>query len=273
MLGRSGFELPVCNGQESGVGPEIWKDAAGASFLPGIENAVDDADCGNDGDYPQNLSHAIEDPANHQQHEALGTLHEADFALGNKGFGASAGVADHHRTRRGDGGENDIRRAAADGIVDKKAEIESQVGVTIEGGVVESAEGSDAILAASDLAVEHVQKTRTKNDDRSGAELSDSKTGGRTEIDEQAKKSEQIGIDARRGKRAYNLVNAPFGAGADRACKSRHIVRPVKNHTVERVDSQMPRLRGAAKWRLSCGQIGRAAKLSKRSLTLRRGNT
>src|ERR1700730_1743172 len=66
------------------------KDAAGAGFLPGEIDAVDDGECGNHSDNPKNRPHAIEEPADDEQHDALGALHKADLTQGNEGLSAGA---------------------------------------------------------------------------------------------------------------------------------------------------------------------------------------
>ena len=168
---------------------DAGEDAAGAGFLPGVIDAVDDGDGGDDGDDPEDGAHAVEDAADDEEDEAFGALHEADFAEGNERFGAGAGVADHHGAGGGDGGENDIRSAAADGIVDEEAHVEGHVGVAVERGIVKGAEGGDAVLAAGDLAIEHVEEASKENDQRAGEETTDGKKGGGDEINDQPKKS------------------------------------------------------------------------------------
>jgi len=168
---------------------DAGEDAAGAGFLPGVVDAMDDGDSGNDGDDPEDGAHAIEDAADDEQDEALGALHEADFAERDEGLGAGAGIADHHGASSGYGGEDDVGSAAADGIVDEQAHVEGHVGVAVERGIVESAEGGDAVLAAGDLAVEHIQEAGEENDQRAGEETADGKKGGGGEIHDQPQKS------------------------------------------------------------------------------------
>jgi hypothetical protein len=52
-------------GKTGGLKRELdaGEDAAGAGFLPGVIDAVDDGDGGNDGDDPKDWAHAIEDSA------------------------------------------------------------------------------------------------------------------------------------------------------------------------------------------------------------------
>src|ERR1700747_3516320 len=99
--------------------PDSGEDAAGAGFLPGEIDAVDDGEGGNNGNDPENRPHPIDEPAYDQQDKALGALHEAYFAQGDEGFGAGARIADHDGAGSGDRGQDDVGSAAADGIVDQ----------------------------------------------------------------------------------------------------------------------------------------------------------
>src|SRR5713226_6610520 len=84
-------------GKRCGLKRELdsGEDTAGAGFLPGEIDAVDDGEGGNDGNDPEYGAHAIEDSADDEQNDALGALLEADFAQGDEGLGAGAGIADH----------------------------------------------------------------------------------------------------------------------------------------------------------------------------------
>src|SRR5713226_8653425 len=198
------------------------EDTAGAGFLPGEIDAVDDGEGGNDGNDPKDGAHAIEDPADDEEHDALGALHEADFAQGDERLGAGAGVTDHDGAGGGDGGEDDVGSAAADGIVDQEAHVEGHVGVTVESGIVEGAEGGDAVLAAGDLTVEHVQEAGEENDQSAGEKTANGKEGGGDKIHNQPKKSEEVGINSGGGDRANNFVQQPFAAGSNCAGKGSH---------------------------------------------------
>src|SRR5258707_11175669 len=100
---------------------DAGEDAAGAGFLPGVVDAVDDGEGGDDGDDPEDGAHAIEDAADDEKNDAFGALHEADFAQGDKRFGAGAGIADHDGAGGGDGGEDDVGSSATHGVVDQQA--------------------------------------------------------------------------------------------------------------------------------------------------------
>ena len=198
------------------------KDTSRAGFLPSVVNAMDDRDGGNYGDDPENLGHAIEDTADDEQHEALGTLHKTNFAKRDQGFGAGAGVTDHHGASGGDGGEDNVGSAAANGIINEQPHVQGHVGVAVEGGIVEGAESGNAILPAGDLTIEHIQKSREENDEGPGAEFSNREACGGGEIDEQAKKSKQIGINAGGGERIDDSLQQPFRACTNRSGESIH---------------------------------------------------
>ena len=155
---------------------DAGEGAAGAGFLPGEDDAVDDGDGGDDGDDPEAGGHAVEYAADDEEDKALGALHEADFAERDERFGACASVADHYGACGGDSREDDVGRAAADGIIDEQAHVERHVGVTVESGIVERAESGDVDLAAGDLAVEHVEEAGEEDDERAGEEMADGET-------------------------------------------------------------------------------------------------
>ncbi len=73
-------------------------ELAAFGFHVGVADAMDDRDGGEDGENPEGGGHhvpALEEGAEDDQDDALGALHEADFAGADEGFGAGAGVADH----------------------------------------------------------------------------------------------------------------------------------------------------------------------------------
>jgi len=165
------------------------EDATGASFLPGEIDAVDNGERGNDSNDPQDWAHAIEEPSDDEQDETLGPLHEADFAEGNKGLGAGAGIADHDGAGGGDSGKHDVGSATAHGIVDQEAHVKGHIRIAVERGIVKGAEGGNAVLAAGDLAIQNVQEAGEENDQRASEEASDGKESGSGEIHNQTKKS------------------------------------------------------------------------------------
>ena len=95
--------------------------------------------------------------------EALGTFHEADFAGGNQRLGTGARITHHNRSGSGHGRQNDVGSPSVDRIIDKQPHVQGHIGITIESGIEKSAKCRDAPLAASHLAVEHIQKSRKKD--------------------------------------------------------------------------------------------------------------
>jgi len=173
---------------------------------------MDDGKRGNDGNDPEDGPHAIEEPTDDEQHDALGALHEADFAQGNEGLGAGTRITDHDRAGGGDRGQNNVGSAAANGVVDEKAHIEGHVRIAIERGIVECTKSGDAVLTPRHLPIQNVQEAGEKNDQRASEEAADGKEGGSDEIHNQSEKSEEIRIDARSGDHANNFVEQPFAA-------------------------------------------------------------
>src|ERR1019366_6626592 len=109
-------------------------------LLEGVDHAVDHGDVGEHRDHPQHRRHAIEQGADDDQHDALRTLQEANFALGNGVLRASPRIADHHRPHHDDGGEHDVEEAIDAGVVDQQADVQRQVRVTVQHGIEEAAE-------------------------------------------------------------------------------------------------------------------------------------
>jgi len=195
--------------------PDSGEDAAGAGFLPGEIDAVDNGERGNNGDDPEHRPHAIDEPTDDEQDKALGALHKADFAQWDERLGAGARVTDHDGAGSGDRGQNNVGSAAADGIVDQEAHVECHVRIAVEGGIVEGAKGRDAILATSHLAVQDVQEAGEENNQRAGEELAHGEESGGAKIHDEAKKCEEVGIDPRGGDHANNFIEQPFAAGSN----------------------------------------------------------
>ncbi len=173
---------------------------------------MDDGEGGNDGNDPEDGAHAIEDSADDEEHDALGALHKADLAQRDEGFGAGARIAHHDGAGGGDGGEDNVGSAAADGIVDQEAHVEGHVGIAVESGIVEGAEGGDAVLAAGHLPIQNVQEAGEENNERAGEKSANGEESGGAKIHDQAKKCEEVGIDSRGGDYADYLVEQPFAA-------------------------------------------------------------
>src|SRR5260370_21728701 len=204
-------------GKRCGLKRELdaGEDTEGAGFVAGEIDAVDDGEGGNDGNDPEDGAHAIEDSADDEEDDALGALHKADLAQRDEGFGAGARIAHHDGAGGGDGGEDNVGSAAADGIVDQEAHVEGHVGIAVESGIVECAKSGDAVLAAGDLPIEHVQKAGEENNQGAGKETANGKEGGGDKIHNQPKKGEEIGIDSGGGDGANNFVQQPFAAGSN----------------------------------------------------------
>ena len=152
--------------------------------------------------------------------EALGALHESNFAERDQGFGACAGVADHYGACGRDRSEHDVRSTAADGIIDEQAHVQGHVGVAIQGGIIKRAKGGDAVLTAGDLAIQHVEEAGKENNQRAGEEVADREHTRGHEIDHESEECKEIRVHACGGERSDNFVRsypakAPLLAGMD----------------------------------------------------------
>ena len=135
----------------------------------GEADAVDHRDGGEHGEHPQDGSHAVEERADDDQHDALGTLHEADLAGGDERLGAGAGVADHDRGGHDEGDQHHVEEAVGAGVIDQQAEEDRHVGVAVNDRIEESAEDGDLVGGAGHPAVHHV-KDAGADDDQPGVD-------------------------------------------------------------------------------------------------------
>ena len=208
---------------------EAGEGAPGAGFLPRIYYTVNNGERGDDRDDPKRGSHAIEEAAHDEEDDALGALHEANFAERDERFGAGARVADHHRACGGDRREDDVGRTAVDGVIHQQSHVERHIGVAIESGIVEGSERGDFIGAAGDLSIEHVEEAGEKNYERGGLEAAGGEHYGGCEIDDEPDESKCVGINSSGGECTDNAVEQPAASFSDRACDGHR--EPV-NHTL-----------------------------------------
>ena len=141
-------------------------------LLVGVEDAVDDGDGGDDGEHPEDGGHdspSFEEGAEDDEDDALGTLHETDFALADEGLRAGAGVADHQRGDHDKGGEEDVEEPVAARVEDEEPEEEDDIGVAVDDGIEECSEDGDLLGLAGDASVHHVKDARA-DDDQAGEE-------------------------------------------------------------------------------------------------------
>jgi hypothetical protein len=192
-----------------GVGPASFGgelEFAAFGFEVGVADAMDDGDGGHDGEDPEGGGHGVptlEEGAEDDEDDALGALHEADFAGTDEGFGAGAGVADHERGGHDEGYEEDVEEAVAAGVEDEQAEEEGDVRVAIEDGIEEGAEDGDLVGLAGDAAVDHVEQAGADDDEAGVKEHADVVVGARVaeeeggdDVDDEADEGEGVGGDA-----------------------------------------------------------------------------
>src|SRR5271170_4039496 len=196
--------------------------------LVGVADAVNDGDGGEDGENPQHRGHdspAVEERAQDDEDDALGTLHEAHLALADQGLGAGAGVADHERSDHDEGREEDVKEAIAARVKNEESEEEDNVGVAVDDGIEEGSEDGDFIGLAGDAAVDHV-KDAGGDDDQGGIQeetnivafIGEAKEDGGAGVDDESDEGEDVGRDA--GERETvddgleeNSAGAAEGAG------------------------------------------------------------
>ena len=176
---------------------------------------MDDGERGNNGNYPENRPHAIEDPTDDEQHNALRALHKADLTQENEGLGTGASVTHHHGASGSDRGEDNVGCPAAHGVVDQEAHVEGHVRIAVKRGIVECAEGRDAVLPPRHLPIQHVQETGKENDQCASEETANGKESCRAKIHNQSEECQEVGIDSCGGNRPNYFVKQPFAAGSN----------------------------------------------------------
>ncbi len=196
----------------------------------GEADAMDDRHGGKDREDPERGGHsvpALKQRAEDNEHDALGALHEADFALADKGFGAGAGVADHEGGRHDERDQADVEIAIAAGVEHEQAEEECHVGVAIQNGVEKGAEDGNLVCLAGDTAVHHVKEARPDDDEAGIEKHADvvfcagvAEEEGRDDVDDEADEGEGVGRDARQGETVDDLLQQPAAALAECACPS-----------------------------------------------------
>ena len=100
------------------------------------------------------LNRAPDDDENH----ALGTLEKADLAARDGVFGASAGVTDEHGACHDNRCQHDIEKAIDGSIIDQEPHQNGKIRITVEDGIEETAEASNAVGFASHAAIDHIEK-------------------------------------------------------------------------------------------------------------------
>ena len=161
--------------------------------------------------------HAIEQRADDDQHHALRTLQESDFALGDGVLGARPRVTDHYRSRHHDGGQHDIEEAIDAGVVDQQADVQRQVRVAVEDGIEEAAEARHLVGGARHAAVHHIEDRGAGHDHAGPAETARGEQPRRPDIDQQPEKRQHVGVDLRQREPAHDAIDDRTEEQTDRA--------------------------------------------------------
>src|SRR6202042_427637 len=98
---------------------------------PGVADAVDYSDRGEDCDYPEDWGHAVQEGSEDDQDQAFGPFHESDAAGTDQAFGAGAGVADHDCADHDEGGQHDVEETSAAGVATAQTEKLNGVAVAL----------------------------------------------------------------------------------------------------------------------------------------------
>src|SRR5215469_950084 len=131
---------------------------------PRVLNAVDHGNGRENGNHPQDRSHAIEQSADDNQDQALGSLHEADSTGADERLRASAAVADHDGTHDHISSENDIEEPPAASVENEQAKELGGIAVAVNHRVKERAKAGNAILRASHFAVHQIKEAGADDD-------------------------------------------------------------------------------------------------------------
>ena len=193
------------------LGVQLFADGGHAfGELIGVLDAVDHRDGGEYRQNPEDRGHdspLLEEGSEEDEDDALGSLHEADFAFANESFGAGARVADHQGRDHDKGDEDHVTEAVDSPVVDEKAEEEDNVGIAVDDGVEEGSEDCHLVGLASDAPVDHVEEAGAE-DNAAGVEEHDSSVGsvglaeeeGGNDVDDEADEGEHVGRDSCKGQ-------------------------------------------------------------------------
>src|SRR5580704_13286906 len=191
---------------------------------PGVAHAMDDRDCAEDCDDPEDGGHAVEESSEDDQDQAFGAFHEADAAFADQAFGAGAGVADHDGADHDEGGEHDVEEAVAAGVEDEQAEELRRVTVAVDDGVEEGSEAGDAVGGAGDFSVDEIEESGKENYQAGVKEqmLLRHRVGGaeqdcRPGVYDESHEGEHVGIDARQGEPADDGLEEHSAGAAEGA--------------------------------------------------------
>ena len=150
---RMAIDPQIVGQRRALVGPEerAVEEAARARPWSGMRQAVQSRDtCNRSGsrtvridstqDHPQHGRHAVRERADHEQHDALGPLHEADLALLDQRLGARARVARHDREDQRQRRDHHVVAAAELRVQEDQPGQQREIGKAIERRVPERAE-------------------------------------------------------------------------------------------------------------------------------------
>lgn len=197
-------------------------------LLVGIADAMNHGDGGKNSQHPKYRGHdspAVEQRAQNNQHDALGPLHETDFATPDQRFGAGAGVADHDGGDHHEGDQHNVEETVSASVVDQQPKEQGDVGIAVDYGIEKRAEDGDLLRLAGNAAVYHVENAGADDDETGVREhfhvilrVCESKQKGGSRIDDQPHERQHIGRNTGQRQPIHNLLQDDATALSECAC-------------------------------------------------------
>src|SRR4051812_48711930 len=219
------------------VGPEEGAvEEAGDAFLGrqrqaieievGVVDAVGDRENRQDQHHPQHAGHPVGGGANHQQHDALGALHEADLALLHQRLGAGPRVAGHDREDQRQRRDHYVVAASQLRVEEDQAGQQRQIREAIERRIPERAELGDGVGEVRDLAVDEVEDVRDQHDHERQHEVAEAERPRCGDVDDHPDQRQRVRMDPQRDAQVDDRAQRLHAGRADDARERPSLVLP-----------------------------------------------
>ena len=163
----------------------------------------------------QHRAHPIGERADHEEHDALGPLHEPDLALRHQRLGARARVAGHRREDQGQRRDQHVVVPAQRRVQPDQPGEQRQVREPIERRVPEGAEGRLLARDVRDLAVDEVEDVGDDHDHAAPLEVIVGEREPGADVDQHADERQDVGVNAERDRGVDDRAQGEHAHRAD----------------------------------------------------------
>lgn len=164
----------------------------------------------------------VQERSDNQQNETLRALPETDAATVNERFGPRLGIADHHGAGHHKTGEQSVKETIDGGVVDKKAEKNGQIRITMQNGFQKGIEKIDARLAMSERPGNEVARGRGNHGKSGGEKASRAEENAGYDTKDKTREGENTGGDASSRESRDGSLEQPTKGPADNLDAIRH---------------------------------------------------